>query len=167
MQCQISNIMYNNGVCGWTKHRQDIKGKNILISHDGKIKIADFGSAKLCDTTFGQSHRLEPSMDYQYTPLWTAPEVLISLGYNDKVDIWSVGCVCIEMATANKPWNECQFESVFAALYHIGQPDHYPQYPSALSKQCKDFIKLCLNRDANKRCSASELLRHEFLDFNQ
>ena len=142
-------------------HR-DIKGKNILISNNGDIKLADFGSAKLADTTLGRN-KFTPSLNYNYTPLWTAPEVLHG-DYDDKIDIWSVGCVIIEMSTAKQPWHEMNFENPFAALYHIGQPDNYPSYPSSLSKLCQDFIKLCLTRDPSKRCSASELLRHKFLD---
>lgn len=60
-----------------------------------------------------------PSIGYNYTPLWTAPEVLLG-NYSRKVDIWSLGCVIIEMATAKTPWAECNFTNPFRALYHIG-----------------------------------------------
>ena len=46
---------------------------------------------------------LEASLNYIYTPLWTAPEILVSV-YNSKIDIWSLGCVVIEMVTAKLPW---------------------------------------------------------------
>ena len=63
--------------------------------------------------------KLQPSFSYGYTPLWTAPEVLIG-DYDAKVDCWSLGCVIIEMASAKSPWSECSFQNPFAALYHIG-----------------------------------------------
>jgi serine/threonine protein kinase len=94
-------------------HR-DIKGKNILVDTHGTLKLADFGSAK----QFVEA-KAAPSLNYNYTPLWTAPEVLIG-DYTYKIDIWSLGCVIIEMATAKQPWDEENFENPFRALYHIG-----------------------------------------------
>ena len=144
-------------------HR-DIKGKNILITGNGIAKLADFGSAKITSTTLGGGNdKFAPSLNYNYTPLWTAPEVLIG-EYNQKIDIWSLGCVIIEMSTAKYPWNEKHFENPFTALYHIGHSDKIPKYPNELSKKLKNFLNHCLVRDPKKRLDASALLNHEFLD---
>lgn len=62
-------------------HR-DIKGKNILCNSNGVIKLADFGSAKRFTNVMSKD---APSLSYNYTPLWTAPEVLVG-DYNSKVD---------------------------------------------------------------------------------
>ena len=48
---------------------------------------------------------------YTFTVLWTPPEVLAGQDYNSKVDIWSFGCVIIEMASAKLPWQECNFKN--------------------------------------------------------
>merc|ERR1712154_740590 len=95
---------------------------------------------------------MTPSKDFQFTPLWTAPEVLRS-----------VGCVVIEMASARQPWAECGFKNAFAALYYIGQEGHVPAVPMGLSGECRDFIEMCVRRDPGKRCSARELMSHVFV----
>ncbi len=66
--------------------------------------------------------------------------------YNSKVDIWSLGCVIIEMASAKPPWSEENFENPFRALYHIGNSNSIPKIPDTLSDIAKDLVKLCLQR---------------------
>jgi serine/threonine protein kinase len=63
-----------------------------------------------------------------------------------KVDIWSLGCVIIEMASAKPPWSEENFENPFRALYHIGNSNAIPKIPDKLSDNAKDFVRLCLQR---------------------
>jgi serine/threonine protein kinase len=86
-----------------------------------------------------------PSVGYNYTPLWTAPEVLVG-DYNSKVDIWSLGCVIIEMASGKPPWSEENFENPFRALYHIGNSGSIPKIPDTVSAVGRAFILLCLER---------------------
>lgn len=80
----------------------------VLVTHDGHAKLADFGSAK----EVAGAAETEASLHYQYTPLWTAPEVVRG-AYSAKVDLWSFGCVCLEMATAELPFAECKFTSPY------------------------------------------------------
>jgi serine/threonine protein kinase len=68
-------------------HR-DIKGKNILMAHDGSIMLCDFGSAKIKEEIIDKD---AVSGTYSYTPLWVAPETLNQKLYNDRVDIWALG----------------------------------------------------------------------------
>jgi hypothetical protein len=139
-------------------HR-DIKGKNILVDKTGRLKLADFGSAK----HFQNMDYVAPTSSYNYTPLWTAPEVLVG-DYNNKVDVWSLGCVIIEMASARAPWSEQNFENPFRALYHIGNSGSIPKIPDGLSPLGVEFVKLCLQRDPDKRPSALELINHKWLE---
>ena len=85
--------------------------------------------------------------------------------YNSKVDIWSIGCIVIELATAKEPWAEKQFESSFAALYFIAtKKNEYPYVPPTLSEAGHDFIRLCLTRDIDQRPTAKQLLDHRFVN---
>lgn len=152
---QALDYCHRNGVV----HR-DIKGKNLLIDTKGNLKLADFGSAKKFVDVMSKD---APSLSYNYTPLWTAPEVLVG-DYNSKVDIWSLGCVIIEMASAKPPWSEQNFENPFRALYHIGNSDAIPAIPTTLSEIGQEFVRLCLTRDPDRRPTAAQMLKHPWIE---
>ena len=54
------------------------------------------------------------------TPYWMAPEVvsLSKKGYSAKVDIWSLGCVVLEMFAGRRPWSD---EEAVQAMFKVGQ----------------------------------------------
>lgn len=136
-----------------TVHR-DIKGANILVDPNGRVKLADFGMAKHIT---GQSCPLS----FRGSPYWMAPEVIKNMnGCNLAVDIWSLGCTVLEMATSKPPWS--QYEGI-AAMFKIGNSKELPTIPDHLSDEGKDFIRQCLQRDPSKRPSAAELLQHPFI----
>ncbi|WOL07396.1 hypothetical protein Cni_G16137 [Canna indica] len=136
-----------------TVHR-DIKGANILVDPYGRVKLADFGMAKHIT---GQSCPLS----FKGSPYWMAPEVIKnSNGCNLAVDIWSLGCTVLEMATSKPPWS--QYEGI-AAMFKIGNSKELPKIPDHLSDEGKDFIRRCLQRDPSNRPTAVELLQHPFV----
>ncbi|CAL1379795.1 unnamed protein product [Linum trigynum] len=136
-----------------TVHR-DIKGANILVDPNGEIKLADFGMAK-------HITNCSSMLSFKGSPYWMAPEVVMnSNGYSLAVDIWSLGCTILEMATSKPPWS--QYEGV-AAIFKIGNSRDMPEIPDSLSNEAKSFIKLCLQRDPSLRPTASQLLDHPFL----
>ncbi|XP_014511400.1 mitogen-activated protein kinase kinase kinase YODA [Vigna radiata var. radiata] len=138
-----------------TVHR-DIKGANILVDTNGRVKLADFGMAKHIT---GQSCPLS----FKGSPYWMAPEVIKnSNGCNLAVDIWSLGCTVLEMATTKPPWS--QYEGV-AAMFKIGNSKELPTIPDHLSSEGKDFVRKCLQRNPHNRPSASELLDHPFVKY--
>lgn len=137
-----------------TVHR-DIKGANILVDPNGEIKLADFGMAKhikSCNSV----------LSFKGSPYWMAPEVVMNTNGHGglAVDIWSLGCTILEMATSKPPWS--QYEGV-AAIFKIGNSKDTPEIPDFLSNEAKNFLKLCLQRDPSARPSASQLLEHSFV----
>ena len=65
------------------------------------VKLTDFGSAKLFENSFSTS---DINGVVRGSLAWMAPEVLMSKGIRRKADIWSLGCLIIEMAVGGNPW---------------------------------------------------------------
>jgi serine/threonine protein kinase len=78
------------------------------------------------------------------------------------MDIWSLGCCVLEMATGRRPWSNLDNE--WAVMYHVvtGHPP-LPD-PSQLSELGMDFLKQCFIRSAQQRPSAIDLLKHPWID---
>lgn len=140
-----------------TVHR-DIKGANILVDKGGVVKLADFGMAKHISA---QSCPLS----LKGSPYWMAPEVIKNInGYDFAVDIWSLGCTVLEMATGKPPW--CEFEGI-AAVFKIGNSKEIPLIPKFLSEDGKTFLRSCLQRDPHNRPTATQLLDHPFVNIHR
>ena len=88
----------------------DLKGANVLVDSDGKVKLSDFGCSKLFENSFSQS---EFSSVIRGSLAWMAPEILMNKGIHRKADIWSLGCLIIEMAIASNPWGAETFDNNF------------------------------------------------------
>jgi serine/threonine protein kinase len=138
-------------------HR-DIKGANILIDNEGTAKISDFGISKRNE--YQMAYRFNSRMSLQGSVYWMAPEVIKSKGYSAKVDIWSLGCLVLEMFTGHHPWR--QYDEV-AALYRLGQSTNpTPPIPPDLSPEAQDFLDKCFTIDPEMRPTAEDLLKHPF-----
>lgn len=148
-------------------HR-DIKPENILLDHNGIIKYVDFGAAKVIArqgrTMVADLHATKPDRSMTGTPMYMSPEVIEGKnpGRAGAVDVWSLGCVVLEMATGRRPW--ANLDNEWAIMYNIAQGNP-PQLPTSeqLSPQGIDFLQKCFIRDPKNRWSAVELLQHEWI----
>ncbi|KAI8325102.1 hypothetical protein GQ54DRAFT_331237 [Martensiomyces pterosporus] len=138
-------------------HR-DIKGGNVLIDQNGCVKISDFGISKRVDEAVAAS-KMNKRASLQGSVFWMAPEVVKDTKYTFKGDIWSLGCLIIEMMTGSHPFPELD---QLQALYTIGQMGR-PKVPSEISPAGKRFLEQVLELDLDRRPSASELCAHEFV----
>ena len=153
-------------------HR-DLKLDNILVTfpseNDKKSLNMMKAIAKIID--FGFATRLKASKsNLTYTILGTpanmAPQILENMqqrtpnhqGYDEKVDIWSLGTLCYEMLVGHMAF--CGH-----SMQELSQKVKQGTYslPTNLSKEVISFIDSMLQTDPNKRSSAKDLLKHDFL----
>ncbi|XP_013866603.1 serine/threonine-protein kinase TAO3 [Austrofundulus limnaeus] len=133
-------------------HR-DVKAGNILLTELGLVKLADFGSASIAS----------PANSFVGTPYWMAPEVILAMDegqYEGKVDIWSLGITCIELAERKPPLFNM---NAMSALYHIAQNDSPTLQSNEWSDAFRSFVDYCLLKIPQDRPSSGELLRHDFV----
>ncbi|EHA97688.1 Serine/threonine-protein kinase TAO3 [Heterocephalus glaber] len=133
-------------------HR-DIKAGNILLSEPGQVKLADFGSASM----------VSPANSFVGTPYWMAPEVILAMDegqYDGKVDIWSLGITCIELAERKPPLFNM---NAMSALYHIAQNDSPTLQSNEWTDSFRRFVDYCLQKIPQERPTSVELLQHDFV----
>jgi serine/threonine protein kinase len=133
----------------------DIKSENILLNLNGQVKIADFGLVRQADLD-------TPNLSGMVgTCYWMAPEIIQRKMYNQKADIWALGCVCIELAQGKAPNHD---GGALRALFHSATRGA-PQIeaitegkPANWSEEMMDFLQLSLQMDPQARPSAAQLL---------
>lgn len=135
-------------------HR-DIKSDNILLGSDGSCKIADFGYA--AQLTQEKAKRVT----IVGTPYWMAPELIRGQNYDQKVDIWSLGIMVMEMAEGDPPYMDFPPLRALFLITTKGIPGL--KHPEKWSTEFKDFVAQCLEKDAENRPTADQLLFHPFI----
>ncbi|XP_051138415.1 mitogen-activated protein kinase kinase kinase YODA-like [Andrographis paniculata] len=138
-------------------HR-DIKGANILVDPNGIVKLTNLG----IETHILQITRRQPRISLLTdSPYWMAPEAIMNSDVcNLHMDIWSLGCTVIEMATSRPPMSKYDGG---LAMFKVAKNKELPTIPSHLSDDAKDFLQRCLQWDPLNRATASQLLEHPFV----
>lgn len=144
-------------------HR-DIKGANILVDNHGMVKISDFGISKRVEASTllapSTGKRGGPRVSLQGSVFWMAPEVVKQTAYTRKADIWSLGCLIVEMFTGSHPHPNC---TQLQAIFKIGNSSEArPDMPENASAELKEFLERTFEIEHEKRPSADELLSYAF-----
>lgn len=136
-------------------HR-DVKCENLLIGHNGEIKLADFGLA----TTTRHVNR-----ERLGTAKWMSPEVIRENTYDEKVDLWSLGITLIEMMDRVPPhYNIKDDEQVFQKILDDPSPTFTYSYPTIY---CTGLVAWLLEDDPSNRPTAKDVITELDLHLEQ
>lgn len=152
------SYLHNQGIL----HR-DMKADNLLLDLDGVCKISDFGISKKSTDIYSNSE-----MTMTGTIFWMAPEMVdTKQGYSAKVDVWSLGCIVLEMFAGKRPWSNLE---VVAAMFKIGKYKSAPPIPKdtlpLISPEGLEFLNLCFCIDPEKRPTVDYLLKNKIFPAN-
>ncbi|XP_044143250.1 serine/threonine-protein kinase Nek3 [Bufo gargarizans] len=133
-------------------HR-DIKSKNIFLTQRRTIKLGDFGSARVLSSPMAYA------CTYVGTPYYVPPEIWENLPYNNKSDIWSLGCVLYEICTLKHPFQAGSWKNLIMKICH----GTYSPLPSQYSYELRSLIKQIFRKDPRQRPSVNTILKRRGL----
>ncbi|XP_073126656.1 CBL-interacting serine/threonine-protein kinase 7 [Henckelia pumila] len=134
---------HQNGVV----HR-DIKPQNLLLDHEGVLKITDFGLSALSEQK--RDGLLHTACG---TPAYTAPEVVYRQGYDgEKADAWSCGILLYVFIAGSLPFDDSNLPKMYRAMHR-----REFEFPDWISKSAKSIIYKLMDPNPKTRLSLDEL----------
>lgn len=155
--------LYNKGIV----HR-DLKPQNILLAYNGGrtlpspskiiLKIADFGFAR-----FLQDGNMAATLCG--SPMYMAPEVIMSLHYDAKADLWSIGTIIFQCLTGKAPFQAHTPQEL--KMFYEKTPNLAPKIQPGTSPELSNLLCGLLKRNATDRMAFDEFFTHPFMQKTQ
>ncbi|XP_059158422.1 serine/threonine-protein kinase Nek1-like [Physella acuta] len=133
-------------------HR-DIKSQNIFLTHTGTVQLGDFGIAKVLNSTAQLAHTCIG------TPYYLSPEIVENMPYNNKSDIWSMGCVLYELTTLKHAFEASNMKNLVLKIIR----GSYPPVPPQFSYDLRGLIAQLFKRNPRDRPTVNSILRKNFI----
>jgi tetratricopeptide (TPR) repeat protein len=150
-------------------HR-DLKPVNVMISHDGRLKVLDFGLAKLAEAPSGPSgftamptEQLTGHGQILGTVAYMSPEQAEGKAVDHRSDIFSLGIILYELATGRKPFTGDTNVSLLSSILR-DTPSPVSEVNGAIPREIARLIRRCLEKDPSKRLQSALDLKHELED---
>ena len=131
-------------------HR-DLKSANVFLYSNGDAKIGDLNVSKVTRTGIGHTQT--------GTPYYASPEVWQDNPYNNKSDIWSLGCVLYEMITLKPPFRAQDMEGLYKRVLR-GQ---YSKIPDRFSNDLFQIVQFLLQVNPKLRPNCDQILDHPII----
>ncbi|XP_071599251.1 serine/threonine-protein kinase Nek1 isoform X3 [Heliangelus exortis] len=133
-------------------HR-DIKSQNIFLTKDGTIQLGDFGIARVLNST------AELARTCIGTPYYLSPEICQNKPYNNKSDIWALGCVLYEMCTLKHAFEAGNMKNLVLKI--ISGP--FPPVSMHYSYDLRNLLSQLFKRNPRNRPSVNSILEKNFI----
>ncbi|KAM6269909.1 serine/threonine-protein kinase Nek1 isoform 2-T3 [Porphyrio hochstetteri] len=133
-------------------HR-DIKSQNIFLTKDGTIQLGDFGIARVLNST------AELARTCIGTPYYLSPEICQNKPYNNKSDIWALGCVLYEMCTLKHAFEAGNMKNLVLKI--ISGP--FPPVSMHYSYDLRNLLSQLFKRNPRNRPSVNSILEKSFI----
>ncbi|CAH1790824.1 unnamed protein product, partial [Owenia fusiformis] len=149
----LTQILQALEVCHQRKNgksvlHRDLKPANVFLDASKNVKLGDFGLARVLhhDTSFAKT--------FVGTPYYMSPEQVNNKSYNEKSDVWSLGCLLYELCALNPPFTARNQRELNAKI-RVGR---FTRIPYRYSSELNDIVSSMIVVDENKRPSIRTLL---------